>query len=63
MSQKTVYKLFVKGKSGKWQMVGPGYSNGFPFLFESTVGRAEEHYRSLGLKTRIEEMQMEFDDR
>ena len=63
MSTEIVFKLFVETTSGEEIQVGPDYSTFFPFLFESSLGKAKRHYERLGLKTRVEESTMEFDNR
>lgn len=62
MSTQTVYKLEVKSLAGDWVWVGPGFST-FPFLYESSLADAKEHYERLGLETRVENLDWEFDDR
>ena len=63
MSTEAVYKLFVKSIAGEWVQVGPDWSSWFPFLFESSLNRAKDHYEKLGLETKTEDSTMEFDDR
>jgi hypothetical protein len=62
MSTEVVYKLFVKSVAGAWMQVGPDFRP-FPFLFESSLTAAKDHYERLGLETRTENSTMEFDDR
>lgn len=58
------WKLYVKHpKDGEWIFVGPNLGVGFMFTYESSVKVAVEHYQSLGLETRVEEIQVNYDDR
>jgi hypothetical protein len=64
MSIGSAYKLFVKhATKDSWQQIGPSPKYGGFFNFELSVKEMEAMFVSLGLQTRIEEFQTDYDGR